>query len=85
MNTTIKKYTLDDLRLGMKIDNKKQLCEIYDTWIIMTRQSSNEPYTIEFIGKETTLESDKLFNQGKQICPVYNDSTELEGDVSWDE
>lgn len=85
MNTMSKKYTLEDIKVGMKINNKKQLSEIYDIWIIMTRTSSSEPYTIEFIGKETTLESDKLFKQGKQICPVYNDSIELEGDVFWDE
>ncbi len=80
-----KKYKLDELKKGMLIEDKNQLSEIYDTWIIMTRQSSKEPYTIEFIGKETTTESDKLFTLGKQICPVYNDSTELEGDVYFDE
>ncbi len=80
-----KKYKLDELKKGMLIEDKDQLSEIYDTWIIMTRQSSKEPYTIEFIGKETTTESDKLFTLGKQICPVYNDSTELEGDVYFDE
>lgn len=85
MNTITKKYTLKDLKLGMKINSREELDEIYDTWILMTRTANNEQYTIEFIGKETNSESDKLFKQGKQICPVYNDSMELEGDVSWDE
>ncbi len=85
MNTITKKYTLKDLKLGMKINGREELDEIYDTWILMTRTTNNEQYTIEFIGKETNSESDKLFKQGKQICPVYNDSMELEGDVSWDE
>lgn len=81
MESTSKKYKLTELSLGMKIKDKAQLSELYDTWIILTRQSPNEPYTIEFIGKETNSESDKLFKQGKQVCPVYNDSIELEGDI----
>lgn len=85
MSSPDRKYRLQDIKLGMQINSKEQLSEIYDTWVIMTRQKDEEPYTIEFIGRETTPESDKLFTQGKQICPVYNDSLELEGDVFWDE
>lgn len=80
-----KRYKLEDLKIGMKINSKDQLSDIVDTWIIMTRRSSNEPYTIEFIGEETNMESDKLFAQGKQVCPVFNDSVALEGDVYCDE
>ena len=38
-----------------------------------------------FIGKETNIDSDKLFAQGNVICPVYNDSIELEGDMYYEE
>ena len=42
-------------------------------------------YTVGFIGKETNTESDKLFAQGNMVCPVYNDSIELEGDMYYEE
>lgn len=81
MNTPIKQYTLQELKVGMQIKDKSQLDSVYDTWIILTKQPDDTEYTIGFIGKETNTKSDKLFKQGKQICPVYNDSLELENDI----
>lgn len=79
------KFTLEDLYIGMEIKDKKQLSDIYDTWIMLVKNSNSEGYTIKFIGKETTAESDKLFTQGNVVCPVYNDSLELEGDIYYEE
>lgn len=42
-------------------------------------------YTVQFIGRETNAESDKLFAQGNVVCPVYNDSLELKGDIYYEE
>ena len=30
-------------------------------------------------------ESDKLFVQGNVVCPIYNDSLDLEGDIYYEE
>ena len=85
MSVPVKKYTLPELKVGMTIVNKSQLSEIYDTWILLVKQAEDTEYTIGFIGKETNTESDKLFKPGNQICPVYNDSMELEEDIFCDE
>ena len=79
---SLKKYTLKDLVVGMEIKDKEQLSNIYDTWILLIKDKAAKNYKIGFIGKETNAESDKLFTQGLSICPVYNESTELEGDIS---
>ena len=79
------KFHLEDLYIGMKIQDKEQLSDIYDTWIILVKSKDSDVYTIRFIGKETTAESDKLFTQDNVVCPVYNDSMELEGDIYYEE
>ena len=79
------KFTLEDLYIGMKIKDKNQLSNIYDTWIMLVKNNNSDVYTVGFIGKETNAESDKLFAQGNVVCPVYNDSIELEGDIYYEE
>ena len=79
------KFTLEDIYIGMEIKDKNQLSSIYDTWIILVKDNDSDVYTVRFIGKETNAESDKLFAQGNVICPVYNDSIELEGDIYYEE
>lgn len=79
------KFTLEDLYIGMEIKDKEQLSSIYDTWIMLVKNSNSDGYTVRFIGKETNTESDKLFTQGNVVCPVYNDSIELEGDIYYEE
>lgn len=85
MAITNDKFTLEDLYIGMKIKDKNQLSRIYDTWIMLVKNSDSDVYTVGFIGKETNAESDKLFAQGTVVCPVYNDSMELEGDIYYEE
>ena len=79
------KFTLEDLYIGMEIKDKDQLSDIYDTWIMLVKNSDSDVYTVGFIGKETNTESDRLFTQGNVVCPVYNDSIELEGDMYYEE
>lgn len=79
------KFRLEDLYIGMEIENKNQLSGIYDTWIMLVKNNDSDVYTVGFIGKETNAESDKLFTQGNVVCPVYNDSMELEGDIYYEE
>lgn len=68
------KFRLEDLYIGMEIKDKEQLSNIYDTWVMLVKSSDSDIYTVGFIGKETNIESDKLFTQGNVVCPVYNDS-----------
>ncbi len=80
------KLALEDLYIGLEIKDKEQLSDIYDTWVMLVKSSSNsDVYKVGFIGKETNTESDKLFAQGNVVCPVYNDSIELEGDIYYEE
>lgn len=79
------KLTIDDLYIGMEVKDKAQLSDIYDTWILLVKSKGSDEYTVQFIGKETNAESDKLFAQGNVVCPVYNDSLELEGDIYYEE
>lgn len=85
MEVTKNKFALEDLYIGMKIRDKNQLSNIYDTWIMLVKNNNSDMYTVGFIGKETNAESDKLFAQGNVVCPVYNDSIELEGDIYYEE
>ena len=55
---TEKKLTLSDLSIGMKIKDKSQLSNIYDTWVFLIKDTSDDGYTIGYIGKETNIEND---------------------------
>ena len=52
---------------------------------MLVKNNNSDVYTVGFIGKETNTESHKLFTQGNVVCPVYNDSMELEGDIYYEE
>ncbi|MCM1182867.1 MAG: hypothetical protein NC337_05805 [Roseburia sp.] len=85
MDSTNNRLTLNDLYIGMEIKDKTQLSDIYDMWILLVKNKNSDGYTVQFIGRETNAESDKLFSQGNIVCPVYNDSLELEGDIYYEE
>lgn len=65
------------------------LQNIYDLWMILTRPKDSDladgEAILSFVGTETNEESDKLYNQGNIIIPIYNDSTELKGDIYYEE
>ena len=80
-----KKYTREEIYEGMKIQSRKQLDDIYDTWIILFKASEkDEEYTIGFIGAETNTESDELL-RNYITCPVFNDSIDLAEDIYYEE
>lgn len=81
----MKKYRLNEIYVGMHIDDHRQLSEVYDTWVIMTKDIDKEGYTIGFIGDEPTEESDKLFKHPAGVCPVYNSSEGLDDDIYYEE
>jgi hypothetical protein len=57
----------------------------FSGFLVVQTFNCQDIYTIGFIGRETNEESDRLFEQGNVICPVYNDSMELEGDIYYEE
>ena len=76
-------YTRSDLRTGMKVF-KEELSSVYDTWIILYRPKDSdmeEDGIIGYIGEETNAESDALYTADNTIIPIYNDSSDLEGDI----
>lgn len=85
MERAERKLTVNDLYIGMEIKDKNQLSNIYDMWILLVKNRDSDGYTVQFIGQETNAESDKLYAQGNIVCPVYNDSLELEGDMYYEE
>ena len=79
------KLKLEDLKIGMEVDIR-QLEEIYDTWIFLISENYNSTTgIIKFIGKETNDESQKIFELGKVVSPIYHDSLMMDEDVSYDE
>ncbi|MBR6223262.1 MAG: hypothetical protein IKQ71_07475 [Lachnospiraceae bacterium] len=83
MQAVTTKYTVNDLKEGMRVF-KEQLSSIYDTWIILYRPKNSimdEDGIIGFIGSEPNEKSDALYTEDNIIIPIYNDSTELEGDI----
>ena len=80
-----KKYTLSEIYEGMKIQSRSQLDNIYDTWIILVKETEEMEYTIGFIGEKTNKKSDELYKKGYIICPVYNDSIDNNGDIYYEE
>jgi len=82
-----KKYKLSDLKIGMQVE-KDQLSDILDTYIILTDVTNirnDLAGKIGFIGKELTEEIAKLRNPKTPITCVYNNSTEIGDDVTYDE
>ncbi len=84
MEIAERKLTINDLYIGMEIKDKNQLSNIYDMWILLVKNRDSDGYTVQFIGHETNAESDKLYAQGNIVCPVYNDSLELEQNACYE-
>ena len=84
MERAERKLTVNDLYIGMEIKDKNQLSNIYDIWILLVKNRDSDGYTVQFIGQETNAESDKLYAQGNIVCPVYNDSLELEQNACYE-
>jgi hypothetical protein len=66
----------------------KDLENIYDLWIILTRPKDVElapdEGILSFVGKETNEESDKLYTKDNVIIPIYHSSNELSQDTFYE-
>lgn len=83
MNTIIDNSNINNyLNKVVKIED---LQGIYDLWMILIRPKnsnlSNDEGILAFVGTETNEESDRLYTNDNTIIPIYNSSTELDGDV----
>lgn len=80
-----KKYTLEELHIGMEV-TKEQLSEIYDTYMIIAYDGGvNTKGKLVFLGKKQDAEYDNWFKQPKPITPIFNDRDELEDMSVYDE
>lgn len=83
-----KKLRLEDLKLGMMVNNM-QLSNIFNTYIILTESniSDNGQYItgkIAWIGDKLNSESDKLNKISNTAC-IFNTDDTCDGEVYYEE
>lgn len=80
-----KKYTLNDLQIGM-MAKSEQLSEIYNKYMILLYDDSESRIgRLVYCKDIQDTEYDSWFMQPKPITPIYNDKEELEDMVVYDE
>lgn len=85
MTATEKKYTLNDLKIGMTA-KAEQLSEIYNKYMILLFDDmESKTGRLVFCGDVQNQEYDSWFMQPKPIKPIYNDKEELEDMAVYDE
>lgn len=85
MVATEKKYTLDELKLGMKV-SRKELSEIYDTYMLIVYRNMTDTHgKLTFIGKDRDKTYHEIVSSGKPVCVVFNSKEEAEELYSYDE
>ena len=79
-----KRYTLDELKVGMKVA-VEQLKNVYDTYMLILYENMRDKVgTLAYFGKDTDDEYARLFMLGKPMCPLYNIKEEAEGIYSYE-
>lgn len=79
-----KRYTLDELKVGMKV-TVEQLENVYNTYMLILYENMGDDVgTLAYFGKDTDEEYSKLFFSGKPMCPLYNIKEEAEGIYSYE-
>lgn len=80
-----KKYTLEDIYIGMRA-KAEQLSEIYNKYMILVYdEGEKQAGKLVYLGDTQDKEYDSWFMQPKPITPIYNDKDELEGMTLYDE
>ena len=75
---------INELKIGMEIQDRSQLDNIYDTWIILYKNPGDTIYRIGFIGEKTDSRSDDLL-KNYITCPIYNDSIDNAEDIYYED
>lgn len=85
MVVTEKKYTIDDLHIGMMVQ-AEQLSEIYNKYMILLYDDAeNKTGKLVYCGDVQDQNYDHWFMQPKPITPIYNNRDELEDMAVYDE
>ena len=80
-----KKYSLNDLHIGMAV-RAEQLSEIYNKYMIVAFDSTeSRTGKLVFCGDVQDQEYDSWFMQRNPITPIYHDRDELEDMAVYDE
>ena len=88
MSNTLKKLTINDLKIGMHVSSE-QLSNIFNYYIILINSSISDDGTtilgnIDWFGKEMTQETTK-YNDMKNIAIINNTDDTSDGEVYYDE
>ena len=78
---------LEDLQVGDTV-TKSSLDNIFNVYITLVDSKVIDGDIIgkiAFIGKELGDESDRVVEETDNICAIYHDSAEIEGEVTYDE
>jgi len=88
MENTLKKLTINDLKIGMHVDSE-QLSNIFNYYIILSDSSVSDDGTkiignIAWFGDEMTAETEK-YNNMRNIAIINNIDDTSDGEVYYDE
>ena len=78
---------LEDLQVGDTV-TKSSLDNIFNVYITLVDSKVIDGDIIgkiAFIGKELGDECDRVVEENDNICAIYHDSAEIEGEVTYDE
>ncbi len=85
MAVSEKKYSFNDLRIGMAV-SVEQLSEIYNKYMIVAFDNmESRTGKLVFCGDVQDQEYDSWFLQTKPITPIYHDRDDLEDMAVYDE
>lgn len=81
------KLRLEDIRIG-DIVSEASLSDIYNVYITLVDSKivgEDIVGRVAYIGKDLNAEADRAVAENDNICAVYNDIDEVEGEVTYDE
>ena len=81
------KLSLEDLHIGDMVSSSS-LEEIYNVYITLVDSKivgEDIVGRIAYIGRDLNEEADRAVAENDNICAIYNDIDEVEGEVTYDE
>ena len=81
------KLSLEDIRVG-DIVSENSLSGIYNVYITLVDSKivgEDIVGRIAYIGRDLNEEADRAVAENDNICAIYNDIDEVEGEVTYDE
>ena len=81
------KLRLEDIRIG-DIVSEASLSDIFNVYITLVDSKivgEDIVGRVAYIGKDLNAEADRAEAENDNICAVYNDIDEVEGEVTYDE